>query len=66
MTVEELIELLQKMDPKTQAFLTFRRYTPIRLVTEATKPVNYPIKRVLTYGDDPGVYLIADQKGKYQ
>jgi len=66
MTVEELIELLQKEHPKTQVFLSFRRYTPTRLVTTATKPVNYPIARVLTSSLDTGVFLMADQEGKYQ
>ena len=65
MTVDEAIEILQEKDPKAEVILFFVRYTPTRLVTTATKPVNYPLHHVQTVGDDRRVFLVADQKGKY-
>ena len=65
MTVEELIELLQKEDPKAQAILHFKRYTPVRTRSRALRPVNQPIACLQTDLYGHAVCLVADQKGDY-
>jgi len=65
MTVEELIEVLQTVDPKKQVVLYFIRYTKHRHVSRATRPVSYPIDKVTANNWDRKVYLVADQEGDY-
>lgn len=65
MTVEELIEKLQKENPKAQVLLHFRRYTKFRHISRATRPVSYPIRYLKFSYNKPGVFLVADQKGDY-
>lgn len=65
MTVEELIELLQEKDPKAEVLLHFKRYTPVRTRSRATRPVSYVIERLASFPGERWVYLIADQKGDY-
>ena len=65
MTVKELIELLKKKEPQAQVFISVICYTPIRRYSPATKPVNDPLKSVLSSPSERRVFLIPDQEKVY-
>ncbi len=65
MTVEELIELLQKENPQHEVVLHLIRYTKHRHISRATRPVTYPIASVGLAVGRKQIYLMPDQKGDY-
>lgn len=59
MTVEELIKLLQKEDPRAHANLCFKCYPPVQ--GKALRDACYAIDHILAPTNTNNVFLIASQ-----